>query len=208
MAARVAHWVAIVIGGAGGTLAALVGSGSAPAPAASVPVRAPRELSSQVQSALPAQTQASIAATLSSAGGSPALAPPASAASSTVPPALPPAELVPLPTTARALLLAEMRCDERKADFCVIAARSYETGSAGVVDREKAAKYRRIALTAWISQCDHNAPSACATLAMTYRSGSGVPQNERTADALVARARDLCRYRAVPACKELPPLTQ
>ena len=104
----------------------------------------------------------------------------------------------------KGLLRAEMHCDQHKAEDCIVAARSYETGSAGQTDREKAAKYRRIALTAWLGQCDHHSVLACATLATMYRTGSGVPQSDRNADALIARARELCRYHPTPACQELP----
>lgn len=97
-----------------------------------------------------------------------------------------------------------MNCDQRKAESCIVAARSYESGSAGVTDPEKASKYRRVALTALISQCDHNSATACATLATMYRAGSGVPQSDRNADALFARARDLCRFNDAPVCHELP----
>lgn len=206
MVARVANWWAIVIGGTGGTLAALVGSSGTTAPAAGAPLRPLRELSSQVQSATPAPSLTPVRTPLPTEVQSslPALMARPEPAAAAPAPALPAAELLPLPTTKQTLLRAEMRCDERKADFCIVAARSYEGGSAGATDPDKAAKYRRIALTAWISQCDHNSPAACATLATMYRSGSGVPQSERNADALVARARELCRYNAVPVCKELP----
>ncbi len=98
-----------------------------------------------------------------------------------------------------------MHCDQKDAAACILAARGYETGSAGVTDPEKATKYRKIALTMWISQCDHNSASACATLADMYRAGRGVPQSDRNADALVARTRELCHYNDAPACHELPP---
>lgn len=122
-------------------------------------------------------------------------------------PAAPPpaADLLPLPTSKEKLLREEMHCDQRKAEACIVAARSYETGSAGVTDTEKASKYRRIALTVWISQCDHNSSLACATLATMYRAGSGVPQSDRNADALFGRARELCRFNDAPVCHELPP---
>lgn len=97
-----------------------------------------------------------------------------------------------------------MYCDQRKAESCIVAARSYETGSTGATDLDKASKYRRIALTVWISQCDHNSSLACATLATMYRAGSGVPQSDRNADALFARARELCRFNDAPICHELP----
>jgi TPR repeat protein len=97
-----------------------------------------------------------------------------------------------------------MQCDQRRAESCIVAARSYETGSAGPTDPEKAIKYRRIALTVWISQCDHNSALACATLSIMYRAGSGVPESSRNADALLARARELCRFNDAPVCHELP----
>jgi TPR repeat protein len=99
-----------------------------------------------------------------------------------------------------------MHCDQGKSESCIIAARSYESGSAGPKDPEKAEKYRRIALTMWISHCDHNSAAACVTLSKMYRVGEGVPESDRNADALVARARDLCRYTDVPVCHE-PPVT-
>jgi TPR repeat protein len=111
----------------------------------------------------------------------------------------------PPPDTKEALLRAEMHCDQKEAAACVLAARAYETGSAGPTDADKAAKYRRIALTLWISQCDHNSAAACFTLVDMYRTGRGVPQNERTADALLTRTRELCRYNEAPVCRELPP---
>jgi TPR repeat protein len=111
---------------------------------------------------------------------------------------------LPLPTTKEKLLRQEMHCDQRKAESCIVAARSYEAGSTGVTDLEKASKYRRIALTVWISQCDRNSSLACTTLATMYRAGSGVPQSDRNADALFARARELCRFNDAPICHELP----
>src|SRR4051812_5572057 len=216
MSARVATWFAIAVGGTGGTLAALFGSSDAagPAPAASAP--------------LPFRSLARVTASTSAGAGGPAGSgsAPLLAATAPVPIAssvpvvspsgvapsqpksavpLPAADLLPLPTTKETLLRAEMHCDQRKAEACIVAARSYEGGSAGVTDLEKAAKYRRIALTAWISGCDHNSAAACATLATMYRAGSGVPQSERNANALVERARDLCRFNDSPACHELPP---
>jgi len=229
MAARVATWLAIAVGGTGGAWAALASSGSAPAAAAAPSVSLPmRPLGAIATNA----TNAANATNATNAAESPsamamatpepssmdAIAPSAAMSagvstgasapttSSSVKPAAPPptADLLPLPTTKEKLLRQEMSCDQRKAEACIVAARSYESGSAGLTDPEKAAKYRRIAITAWISQCDHNSALACATLATMYRAGSGVPQSDRNADALVARARELCRFNDSPICHELP----
>ena len=100
-----------------------------------------------------------------------------------------------------------MHCDQGKSESCIIAARSYESGSAGATDADKAAKYRRIALTMWISHCDKNSVDACVTLSKLYRAGEGVPKNDRNADALIERARELCKYNETPACQGLPGAT-
>jgi len=215
MAARAATWLAIAVGGTAGALAALGGSGSvpaaAPSPSVGLPLRPVAAIAAQSPRATPAGAR--LAPSASSETASPSVsAPTASAAASphaagdvARPPAPPPAaDLLPLPTTKEKLLRQEMHCDQRKAEACIVAARSYEGGSAGLTDPEKAAKYRRIALTAWISQCDHNSALACATLATMYRAGSGVPQSDRNADALFARARELCRFNDAPICHELP----
>jgi len=219
MAGRAATWLSIVVGGTGGALAALIGSNPpppVPPPPGGLPLRPVGQLATELRPATPSATpepssSASVVPNASEArpavsepdAGSPA--PAASGSAAPLPAApLPAAELLPLPTSRDKLLRAEMRCDQRKAESCIVAARSYETGSAGVTDLEKAAKYRRIALTAWISQCDHNSPAACATLASMYRAGSGVPQSERNAQALVSRARELCRFNDAPVCHDLP----
>ena len=214
MAARPATWLAIAIGGTAGALAALVSSGSAPAaspaPPDGLPLRPLAAIAaSPAASATPPPGVNAPSASSTAEAGAPlaantaAAAPSASASAKAAAPA-PAADLLPLPTSKEKLLRQEMNCDQRKAESCIVAARSYESGSAGVTDLEKAAKYRRIAMTAWISQCDHNSALACATLATMYRAGSGVPQSDRNADALVARARELCRFNDAPICHELP----
>ena len=216
MAPRIATWLAIVVGGTAGALAANVSSGNAPAappPSSSdLPLRPLNALAAERASAAvpptrPSSSTIEPAATGTTSASSVASAPPpgatasGSARASAPPPA---ADLLPLPTTKEKLLRQEMRCDQREAEACIVAARSYESGSAGLTDPEKAAKYRRIALTAWISQCDHNSQLACATLATMYRAGSGVPQSDRNADALFARARELCKFNDAPICHQLP----
>ena len=214
MGARLATWLAVAVGGTAGTLAALGSSGSPPAaaPAASLPLRPVAGIATPP----PGTTNAGLAPTPATASATTTAASAAAEAPSTQPSeaagtagavaeAPPPAaELLPLPTSKDKLLRQEMRCDQKKADSCIVAARSYESGSAGVTDPEKAAKYRRIALTIWIGQCDRNSSLACATLATMYRAGSGVPQSDRNADALLARAKELCRFNDAPVCHELP----
>jgi hypothetical protein len=228
MAVRASH-IAIAFGGACGAFAALVGTPSPPAPRAapqpvtSLPPRPIGQLarppgtgpaaavSSETQglSAPPsasASSSVSASASVSTSATSSASAA-ASAASSAPPTPLPvsSAELAPLPSTKEALLRAEMHCDQKDAAACILAARGFEAGSAGPSDSEKAGKYRKIALTLWLSQCDHNSAAACATLVDMYRTGRGVPQNEKNAAALLTRTRELCHYNDAPVCHDLPP---
>jgi TPR repeat protein len=218
MAARFANWIAIAVGGAGGTLAALLGSTSAPPPVSgqNMPLRPVNEIAARAQaataavSAAPAMTAALVESAVASGDAAPPASTPPSTASAapthSSAPAAPAssADTAELPTTPESLLHAEMHCDQGKSEFCIIAARSYESGSAGQTDPDKAQKYRRIALTMWISHCDHNSAAACVTLSKMYRAGEGVPQSDRNADALVARARELCRYTDVPVCHDSP----
>jgi hypothetical protein len=220
MAARVATWLAIVFGGTAGGLAAWgsteTATSAAPPSSFGLPLRPIAAIASPAPSSTPATVASTSPAALSPFGSnngaaltsaSASAAAPAATVSGSAPhpPPAPAADLLPLPTSKEKLLRQEMLCDQRKAESCIVAARSYETASAGLTDSEKAIKYRKIALTVWISQCDHNSSLACATLATMYRAGSGVPQSDRNADALFARARELCRFNDAPICHELPP---
>ena len=224
MAVRVTY-LAIALGGVCGAFAALVGSPNppsttahSPAPAGSLPLRQGGELRRPPGAArLPAigsethrLSSLPPAVPVGSSTAAPAASAPVNASASASPrpvPAPAPAasDSTPPPDTKEALLRAEMHCDQKDAAACILAARGYETGSAGASDPDKAVKYRKIALTLWISQCDHNSAAACATLSDMYRAGRGVPQNEKNADALVTRTRELCHYNDAPVCHELPP---
>jgi hypothetical protein len=216
MAVRVTY-LAIALGGACGAFAALVGSPkpppaavASPSTVSSLPMRPINELRRAPLPTRPPPISSEIyrlsslprALPVGSGSVTPTASAPPSAAA--VPPAAS-SDTTPPPDTKEALLRAEMHCDQKDAAACILAARGYETGSAGTSDADKATKYRKIALTLWISQCDHNSASACATLADMYRTGHGVPQNEKNADALVTRTRELCHYNDAPVCHELPP---
>lgn len=210
MGMRLGSLLAIVLGGTGGAAAALAGSANVPlpTPAVSAPplgplaaLAAPARSAAVVGPAASARVPAGPALTaIVTASPSGTTAAPATALAA---PATS-ADVAPLPATPEALLRTEVRCDEGKSESCIIAARSYESGSAGATDAEKAAKYRRIAITMWISHCDKNSVEACVTLSKLYRMGEGVPKSERNANALIERARELCKYNDTAACRGLP----
>ncbi len=201
MAARLANWLAIALGGTGGSIAAVIGSSAPSALPPALPLGPLAVVSAPMPAAVPAVSSTPEAPSAPAAAGSASGAEPAHTAA---PEPASSAYSAPLPTTPEKLLRAEMHCDQGKSESCIIAARSYESGSAGPTDTTKAAKYRRIALTMWISHCDHNSAAACITLSKLYRAGEGVPQSDRNADALILRARELCRYSDMPVCHDLP----
>ncbi len=232
MAVRLTY-IAIAIGGACGALAALVGSPSTPSetspplegmnglgmrPIGQIAAQASVATSSVAPSPAPDVNKEAMSSTATGLATKAATTPasasattpsPITEASASAAPAaaavLPAYETEAPPSDKESLLHSEMRCDQKDPPSCILAARAYEGATAGVTDAQKAEKYRKIALTLWISQCDHNSAASCATLAEMYRAGRGVPQNEKTAAALIVRTRELCRYNDAPACHSLPP---
>jgi TPR repeat protein len=100
------------------------------------------------------------------------------------------------------LLKAELYCDKRKDfDECTRAAQALETGTAGPADPEQAKRFRRIALTHLVAQCESGSAHACFVLAAKYRAGTELAKNDNSALALEKRASELCRLgRRAPEC--------
>jgi hypothetical protein len=199
--------IGIALGGVGGAIAALIGAPKAapspPPPAAVVP-DPPGLVPAPVPDApsatpLPALVSAPSASAIAAPVAVTAPPPAASvAASATViaPPALD------IPSTREALLKAEMLCDRRKDfDSCARAAVALETGTTGPADLEQAKRFRRIALTHLVAQCEALSPHACFVLAAKYRSGTELARNLTSAEALEKRGAELCRLgRPAPEC--------
>jgi hypothetical protein len=130
-------------------------------------------------------------------------APAASAAPATVPaPAVLAAPPLDVPTTREALLKAELYCDQRKDfDECARAAQALETGTTGPADLEQAKRFRRIALTHLVMQCESDSAHACFVLAAKYRAGTELAKSDNSAEALEKRGAELCRLgRSAPEC--------
>ena len=207
--------IGIAVGGVGGAIIALLGvpkappsvvqlgptaaaigeareSGAAPAESAAAPV----ELAPPAESAAaPAESAAAPAVTAPSALPAASVASPAAA---TTYRAVPPLEL---PTTRGALLKAEMFCD-RKKDFdeCSRAAEALEKGTAGPADGAQAKRFRKIALTYLVAECEAGSPHACFIMADKYRAGVELPASSVRAEALAKRGVELCRKRSAPEC--------
>jgi hypothetical protein len=107
-----------------------------------------------------------------------------------------------IPATREALLTAEMLCDQKKDfDECARAAIALETGTTGPADPEQAKRFRRIALTHLVAQCEVDSPHACFVLAAKYRAGTELAANPNSAAALEKRGAELCRLgRTAPEC--------
>lgn len=106
-----------------------------------------------------------------------------------------------LPTTRDALLRAEMLCDQKKDfDECARAAEALEKGTTGAADPDQGKRFRRIALTHLVAQCEGGSPHACFVLAAKYRAGTELTHSANSADTLEKRGLELCRKRSAPEC--------
>jgi len=215
--------VGIALGGVGGAIAALMGAPKTEAPLPPVSRAAPApERAASVAPIAEAAPVAPVAAPSAQAAGEPAAelaavgaatAPGPSAATSAVAaptPAAPANVLAPppldVPTTREALLKAEMLCDQKKDfDECARAAQALETGTTGPVDLEQAKRFRRIALTHLVMQCESGSAHACFVLAAKYRAGTELQNKPASAEALEKRGAELCRLgRPAPECPPQP----
>jgi hypothetical protein len=95
-----------------------------------------------------------------------------------------------------------MLCDRKKDfDACAAAAVALETGTTGPADQQQAKRFRRIALTHLVAQCEALSPHACFVLAAKYRAGTELARNPISAEALEKRGAELCRLgRTAPEC--------
>lgn len=113
---------------------------------------------------------------------------------------VPPAHLD-VPSTRPALLKAMLHCDQKQDfDACATVAVALDTGSAGPADPEQAKRFRKIALTHLVAQCEAASARACLVLATKYRAGTELAQNLKGAEALEARAAELCRLHPSADC--------
>jgi hypothetical protein len=206
--------IGIAIGGTSGAIAALIGASRAPAPRAVSAAHAEATQAAAAAAPAPSIAPATEAATpAASATGAPAIAASApTSATATEDPiaqalasatAAPPSALPQLevPTTKPALLKAMLYCDQRRDfDACSTVAVALDTGTTGPADPEQAKRFRKIALTHLVAQCEAASPRACLVLAVKYRAGTELAQNVKGAEALEARAAELCRLRPGPDC--------
>ncbi|HEX2877193.1 MAG TPA: hypothetical protein VHP33_38345 [Polyangiaceae bacterium] len=193
--------IGIALGGVGGAIAALMGTPKAAAPLPPAPRAAPAPEPAQPMAAPAA------AAAPSAAPAEPAPAPSAAPVAAAAPlvaatqaaAAAPPLDI---PATRDALLRAEMLCDQKKDfDQCARAAIALETATTGPADPEQAKRFRRIALTHLVAQCEVDSAHACFVLAAKYRAGTELPANPSSAEALEKRGAELCRLgRPAPEC--------
>jgi TPR repeat protein len=99
---------------------------------------------------------------------------------------------------------AAIACDEKDAGACRRAALAADLGSVVPKDPERARTFRKVELTIVVRACEKGAVDACLTLADRYLRGDGLEQNDRTATALIAHARELCARRPEDACRNVP----
>jgi len=207
--------IGIAVGGVGGAIAALMGAPKTAAPPPPVARATPapeRAVAAAPASAVEAPTDApatsaalAASAPTFAAAGATSAAPAAAAPPSATPPAaVIAAPSLDVPKTRDALLKAELYCDQKKDfDECERAAQALETGTTGPADLEQAKRFRRIALTHLVMQCESGSAHACFVLAAKYRAGTELPSKPASAEALEKRGAELCRLgRAAPECPQ------
>lgn len=151
--------------------------------------------SSVAKSASSVATNASSVATIASSAAtstSAAAVAPTPSANASSAPALRRAFDLAEPATQEALLAAQVACNRASPEDCERAALALESGSLGVKDSPRARSLRRIALTAYVKQCETGRALACARLAEMYDVGDIVQVNPRNAQALRTRVSELC----------------
>ncbi len=95
-------------------------------------------------------------------------------------------------------------CDQKKAfDECTRASMALDLGTTGPADPYQAKRFRKIALTHLVGQCESGSSHACFVLAAKYRAGTEMPANPNGAQVLEKRALDLCRHNTAPECPAL-----
>jgi hypothetical protein len=106
-----------------------------------------------------------------------------------------------VPSTLEALHRAMVLCDRKKAfDECTRASFALDLGTTGPADPEQAKRFRKIALTHLVAQCEAGSAHACFVLAAKYRAGTELPASTSSAKILEQRAIDLCRHNSAPEC--------
>lgn len=216
--------VGIAVGGTTGALAALLGSpepGAAPAarepaPAHAAPAHAAPPASSLAAASAPPTSSASATSVGPAVSALSTIA--AAAASATSPPDVPPtapsttaspirpSPTLQVPASREALLKAMVLCDQKQDfDECARVAMALDLGSAGPADPEQAKRFRRIALTHLVAECEEASPHACFVLAAKYRAGTELPASAKSAEALEQRGLELCSLgRSAPECPRVP----
>jgi hypothetical protein len=107
------------------------------------------------------------------------------------------------PATAAEVTRAEMACDARDKAGCLRAAVAYESGVVVPKNLSLARSYRKRELTLVVRSCDARSPAGCLALSERYAKGDGVERSEKTAEALVVHAREICKLRRSSECDAL-----
>jgi hypothetical protein len=208
----------MVVGGVAGAAVAMVTAVSGPAsPSRQEPAASTRTASPPLAAPTPAVATATAFEAPSAAAAEPpaastivsattVTAEPQAAASSAPAPAFVATPPLLLPITREALLTAELYCDKRRDfDECERAAAVLEAGSVVPPDAQQAKRFRRIALTHLVTQCEAASPHACFVMAGKFRAGTELTLSPARAEALEKRGLELCRLgRSAPEC---PPPT-
>lgn len=192
--------IGIAVGGVGGAVAALLSVPASPPARVFEPTAATADPNAAIAEAATPPPSTSAAAV---AAPEPASVP-ASASAAPAPASSAPTVIIPpldVPSTTAALLNAQVLCDRKKSyDDCSRVAQALEQGSTGPADPVQGRRFRRIALTHLVRECELGDPHACFVLAEKFRSGLELTASTGRAESLEKRGLELCRLRRAAEC--------
>lgn len=100
---------------------------------------------------------------------------------------------------------SEHLCTVGEPIECLRLAESLATHAKTRLDSTKAQAYRERAYAMLVLRCHQRSPDACVTIARMHALGFGLPKNQSSVNALVGRARDLCKHKTGTVCSAFGP---
>lgn len=73
------------------------------------------------------------------------------------------------------------------------------------LDSRKAQAYRERAYSMLVLQCQKRNPDACVAIARMHALGFGLPKNPSSEEALIERARRICKHKPATVCPAFAP---
>lgn len=100
---------------------------------------------------------------------------------------------------------SEQLCTVGDARECLRLAEMFTRRTKSLLDSNKAQAYRERAYSMLVLQCHQRNPDACVAIARMHALGFGLPKNPSSEEALIERARGLCKQKPATVCSAFGP---